>query len=337
MISSASHDLFRRRCGDARRFVLTTHLNPDGDAIGSVVSLALFLQSLGKELRIVNHDRAPDNLAFIEVPEFPVEAYDPGRHDACLEAADRLILVDNSAPDRLGRMESPLARLADRTLCIDHHPARDAPWADNIVDVESCATAIMIYELTRACGWQPDRRAAEAIYVGLATDTGFFRFNSTNVRCHEVAAELLATGIGPARAYGEIYERNSVAFTRLLGHALTGLRTAADGAIVAVKIERTLLQDLQAEDEDTSEITTALLAIDGVRVALLFRELSEGRVKVSLRSKGELDVHSLATEYGGGGHRNASGIVMPGELDRVTDTVIERAATLLAAARQSGS
>ena len=188
----------------------------------------------------------------------------------------------------------------------------------------------MIRELTRECGWTPDLRAATALYVGLATDTGFFRFNSTNARGHEIAAELLGLGVESAPIYQKIYERNSLPLTRLLGRALADVRTHAEGAVASVRITLELLDELDARDVDTSEITTALLVMDGIRIALLFRELDGGRVKVSLRSKGEMNVHLLASEFGGGGHRNASGIVMPGEIDDVISTVTQRALNLVA-------
>jgi phosphoesterase RecJ-like protein len=193
----------------------------------------------------------------------------------------------------------------------------------------------MIYDLVRGWGWSPDLRAAEAMYVGLVTDTGFFRFNSTNPHAHEVAAEMLELGVVPGRAYRELYERNTLAFTRLLGHALAGLRLDAGGEVATVRLDREAIERLEAEDVDTSEITTAQLALDGVSVALLFRELPDGRVKVSLRSKGTVDLHSLAGEFGGGGHRNASGIVMNGPLDDAVRTVTERVGSLLGSQRSA--
>ena len=223
---------------------------------------------------------------------------------------------------------------AEKTLCLDHHPSRTAPWAHAINDMESCATTAVIYDLTKNCGWQPDLHAAQAIYVGLATDTGFFRFNSTNARAHAIAAELLSLGVRPDQVYRRIYERNSPAFTLLLGHALTGLRLDAGGAVASVKITRQLIDRLEAANEDPAEITTTMLALDGVLIAVLYRELEDGRIKVSLRSKGELNVHSLALEFGGGGHKNASGIVMSGALDDVVEVVNAKAAALVAAKSQ---
>lgn len=335
MISAEAIRMFHDLCASARSVVLTTHINPDGDAIGSQYALAAFLRGDGRRLRVINRDPTPEFLRFVEAPDLPVEPYDPARHDELLRQADLVILVDNSAPDRLGEMEPIMAEVAEHTLCIDHHPTRDARWGHNIVDVDSCATTAIIYELTRDAGWTPDQRTAEAIFVGLATDTGFFRFNSTTSTAYAIAAELVEAGVEPARIYREIHERNSLPFTLLLGHALAGLRIFAGGAIASVTITRDQVVELGAEEEDTAEITTPMLALDGVRVAALYRELADGRVKVSLRSKGDLDVHRLATEFGGGGHRNASGIVMTGGLEEVVRVVTERCAAMLAAADES--
>ena len=331
MIGAEQIGLFHDLCDRADSIVLTTHINPDGDALGSEYSLVSFLRDRGKSPRVINRDATPENLRFLEIPGLPAETYDAALHDAVLREADLVILVDNSAPDRLGEMDPESRSSGWRPLCVDHHPTRAAGWGHNIADVKSSATTAMIYELTRERGWRPDLRAAEAIYVGLATDTGFFRFNSTSARAHAIAAELMELGVEPASIYREIHERNSVALTRLLGRALSGLRIDAGGAIASVTITREMLLETQAENEDHAEITTPMLALDGVRVAALYRELPDGRIKVSLRSKGDLNVHRLAIEFGGGGHRNASGIVMEGELEEVVRTVTQRSVAMLEA------
>ena len=322
MIRSADLELFRTLTGRARRTVLSTHINPDGDAIGSEVGVAHYLRAMGAQTRVVNHDETPDVLKFIESDQVKVELYEPERHDAAFAEADLVVLLDNSAPDRLGRMEKVVMASASRLLCIDHHPTKGTPWAHNIIEEGSSATAAMVYELVTRCGWTPDLRTAEALYVGLSTDTGVFRFNSTTPRAHEIAAELMRLGVQPARCFQEIYERNSLAFTRLLGHALAGLEVHDNGRVAAVRITRAMVDACEADGIDTSEMTTSLLAMDGVQLALLFRELSDGRVKVSLRSKGELDVHHLASTFGGGGHRNASGIVMKGDIEDVSRQIV---------------
>ena len=328
MIASEGHELFLRLIERSRTFVLTTHMNPDGDAIGSQLGLARFLASRGGEVRLVNQDPTPVTLLFLEDETLCVEVFDEVTHGPVLSGTDLILLLDNSVPDRLGRMEQIMRASADRVLCVDHHPTRVSPWAENILDEDACATASIVYDLIRNLGWNLDRRIAEALFVGIATDTGFFRFNSTTTRAYEIAAELMRAGVNPARCYQEIYERNSVAYTRLLGYALTGLRLDADGAVASVRITRDREEQCGAKDEDTSEMTTVLLALDRVRVAILIREMEGGQIKVSLRSKGDLDVRLLASEFGGGGHRNASGIVLEGDLDEVAEKVIARASDL---------
>jgi len=328
MLADRDHAAFRERIERCRTFALVTHVNPDGDALGSEIGLADYLRARGREVVIVNHDPVPESLAFLDFGGTELRTYDAGRDDAVLAAVDRIVLLDNSAPDRLGALEGPLRRWADRVTCIDHHPTRGTPWAESLLDVGASATALLIPELLREAGYRPGRGAAEALYVGIATDTGFFRFNSTSPRVLRTAAELLELGVDAASCYREIYERNSPSFTRLLGLALAGLQLDADGRVVSVRITPEMVASAGANGADVSEMSTPLLAIDGVRIAVLFRELPDGRVKVSLRSKGQLDVHRLALGFGGGGHRNASGIVTEGTLEAVARRVLHEAVAL---------
>ena len=325
MTSSRDHALFRDLMQSHRRFVLTTHVNPDGDAIGSQIAVGRFLAQRGADVRIVNHDDTPSNLVFLETGTPPREVYDGATHDGLLASVDLIVLLDNSAPDRLGRMEPVMRASGDHVLCIDHHPTRETPWAHDILDEDACATACIVYDLILGAGSTLDSNAAEALFVGLATDTGFFRFNSTTARAFEIGADLMQLGVGPARCYQEVYERNSPEFTRLLGQALSNLRLDADGEVASIRVTREMVERCGAGDEDTSEMTTALLATEHVRIAILFREVTDDQIKVSLRSKGDLDVRLLAMEFGGGGHRNASGIVAHGSLDDLVERVIARA------------
>lgn len=332
-MTPGDHALFGAMLERAKLYVLVTHVNPDGDAIGSLVGLGRYLLSLGFEVRLVNQDATPAELRFLEVDGPAAEAYDPGRHDGLLDAADAIVLVDNSAPDRLGRIEAGARARAAKTFCIDHHPTRTTPWAANIIDTSASATAILIYELIRERRGSVDSKGAEALYAGLATDTGFFRFSSTSPRAFRVAAELLEAGADPTRCFREIYERNSPSYTKLLGRALAGLSLAAGGAVATIGITLEMIEACGAAGVDTSEFTTPLLAVDGVRIAILFREMADGRIKVSLRSKGDLDVQKMAAEFGGGGHRNASGIVVTGRFGDIVDKVTLRAAALATDAR----
>jgi phosphoesterase RecJ-like protein len=328
MIGEAERAQFARLVDEARLCVLVTHVNPDGDAIGSEIGLARFLLARGGEVRIINQDRTPESLRWLEFDGPQAESYEAPRHDGVLDACDAIVLLDNSAPDRLGRMEPAVRARAAKTFCIDHHPTRETPWRKNIIDTSACATAALVYELVTGLGGTIDRAAAEALYAGLSTDTGFFRFNSTSPRAFRIAAALLEAGADPTRSYGEVYERNSPAYTRLLGRALTGLTLAAGGKVGVIGVTRRMVEEAGADGVDLSEVTTPVLAVDGVRIAVFVRELPDGKVKVSLRSKGDLDVQRLAAAFGGGGHRNASGIVMPGAYEDVVKIITDSAVAL---------
>ncbi len=329
MVDEQGHALFRQVTGSLQEVVLTAHMHPDGDALGAQLGLAGFLLARGVDVTIINPDPVAKSLRFIVHERHEVQTWEPERHAGILEETGRIILLDNSAPDRLGRMEQVMMNHAGKVLCIDHHPTRQVPWEHLILDRSSSATAAMVYELMTGAGWTPDLPAAAALFAGLATDTGFFRFNSTNSAAHRIAADLLDTGVDTAECYREVSENNSLEYTRLLGSALAGLRLDGDGGVASMRIDRAMQDGLGAWKVDTSEMTTPMLAVQGVRIALLFRDTGDGNIKVSLRSKGSINVHGLALEYGGGGHPNASGIVTPGVLDTVAESIIAGAVRLL--------
>ena len=194
-LTAEQHERFAAACEAAETFVLTTHMHPDGDALGSEIALARYLVSQGKTVRLINGDPTPELFAFVTEGSPPIEVYDSAIHDDAIRDCDCIVLVDNSAPDRLGRMEPIMLSVAADVLCIDHHPTRKAPWAENILQVGASATAALVWDLLRQCGWEPDARTCDAIFVGLATDTGFFRFNSASAYAHRVAADLLDRGV----------------------------------------------------------------------------------------------------------------------------------------------
>ena len=178
-------------------------------------------------------------------------------------------------------------------------------------------------------GGQVDRLAAQAAYVSLVTDTGYFRFSKTSPRCHEAAAEMLAAGVDPPKVYEEVYERNSAALLRLGGTALADLKQEEEGRLAWVSLTRDQVVRCRAEMEDTSDIVNDLLSIDGVRLAVLFKEMEGRKTKLSFRSKGGLDVNRLAARFGGGGHTNAAGAVVAGGVEETASTVLPLCRELL--------
>lgn len=303
-------DLVRPGC----RFVLTTHVHPDADGIGSEVALAALLRALGARATIVNSDPTPPALAFLDGAG-EIETYDSRAHAAALAEADAIIMLDNADPARLGAMESAVRAARARTVTIDHHPDPDPFWSMHLVREGASSTAEVVFDLARAAGVQLPPAALRGLYAGLVGDTGRFRFGSTSASALNMAAELVAQGVSPPALFAQMEERASAPYLKLQGRLLAGMEILVDGRLVALTAPRSLVVELGAEAEDTSEIINEALRLETSRVAVLFREQGTGQTKVSLRSKGAIDVNRLARRHGGGGHVNASGIVLEEGLD----------------------
>ena len=312
----------------ARRAALATHITPDGDGIGAEICLLSHLKSRGMDARVINTEPLAAKYRFLD-PEGAVETYDAARHDAFLRDADLIFMLDNSATSRMGSLEPAIRASRATTVCIDHHNVLEPFWKVNIVDPEACATGELVFQIIKALGGRIDRSAAQAAYVSLVTDTGYFRFSKTSPRCHEAAAEMLAAGVSPPLVYEQVFERSSAALVRLAGVAMAGLRLEEGGRLAWISLTREQVQGCQAEMEDTSDVVNELLTIDGVRFAVLFKGLEDDRTKLSFRSKGDLDVNRLAGRFGGGGHTNAAGAIVPGGLEETIRRVLPSCRELL--------
>ena len=313
----------------ARKILLTTHQNADGDGLGSELALSAYLKGIGKDTLILNPDEPPERYRFLD-PSGEVRFFDETSGPALVQGCDLIITLDNSSLHRLGRMEQAVRNSAAVTLCVDHHSTTDPFWGVNVIDESACATGEMVHDLIKALGGTLDTASAIALYTAMVTDTGNFRFSKTSPRTHRIAAELLAKGVDPGRVYELVYEQQAEGFVRLMGVALSAFRLEQGGRLGWIALSRRQIMDCGAEQADTSEIVNHLFAIGGVRVCLLFKELPDGKVKVSLRSKGSIDVHQVATTYGGGGHQNASGAVVEGPLESAVARVVADASALLA-------
>lgn len=305
----------------AKTAALVTHVTPDGDGIGAEICLHSYLVSRGIETRILNTEPLPLKYRFLDT-RGAVEVFEAVRHDAFVRAADLIIMLDNSAPSRLGSIEAATRASRATTICIDHHNLTDPFWKVSLVDPEASATGELVYRIIKTLGGRPDFAATQAAYVSLVTDTGYFRFGKTSPGAHESAADMLAQGVSPPRVYSEVFERHSAAFVRLSGVALKDLRLEEGDRLAWITLTHAQVLACDAEAEDTSDVVNELLTIDGVRVAALFKGLDGGKVKISLRSKGPLDVNRIAQTFGGGGHTNASGAVVPGTLEEVSTRVL---------------
>jgi bifunctional oligoribonuclease and PAP phosphatase NrnA len=317
-------ELIRRH----RRFLASSHEHPDGDAIGAMLGLGLLLEELGKDALLVLDDPVPRIYRFLD-PDARIRCYEPSRDDPALAACDAAFVLDVGSLDRVGKVGAALARHRVPTVCIDHHATNDTFADVNVVVRDAASTASLIFDLLRALGRQPSPAIADALLTGLATDTGWFRFPNTSPQALRDAAALREAGADPARIYARVYEDLSAARMRLLGLAMADLREEAGGRLVYFVVTRPMFAETGAEDSEVEGFVDSFRKIGGVEIIVFFREQPDGRTRVSLRAKGDLDVGTLAAQLGGGGHRAAAGAVLDEPLAAAMPRVLAAARCLL--------
>jgi len=291
------------------RILLTTHENPDGDGVGAAIALAAHLKAKGKQVRIVVTPSLPENLRFLD-PEGWVEAYDPvAQHQALAAWPDAWLLIDASEPHRMGPIFSPFEATQASRACLDHH-LKDAPkgFDDEFTDSTASASTELVYDLVRprVAGDFP-AVMAQALYAGLVSDTGNFRHSNSTPKVHRAAADLIAQGVHPARTFNALYQTATPAKLRLFGRAMGGLQLREEGRFAYVCVTQADLTACGATHEDLDDLVEEPRKLRGVEVAALFSETADGRAKVSLRSRERVDVNAVCRQFGGGGHRLASG------------------------------
>ncbi|MDP1677354.1 MAG: bifunctional oligoribonuclease/PAP phosphatase NrnA [Bacteroidota bacterium] len=309
-------------------FVITTHVNPDADAIGSEVALASFLHNKGKQVKIVNQSETPDHLIFL-TKIFPVETYS-SHLDHHILKADCFIVIDTNSPKRFSAFADIVQKSKAYKVCIDHHLEHDQ-FADlYIIDTEVPAASELLYRiLVYVDNTSITKPIADALYAGIMTDTGSFKFPKTDSETHTITADLLARGVNPYEIYQEIFENGAINKLHLLGKALESIEMHDNGKISAMVLPRSVFSETNSSEADVDNFTNYVLSIKGVIVGLVFVELSDG-VKVSFRSKGDISVNTLAKQFNGGGHKNAAGARIKGLLLReAVNLVIEKTKLML--------
>lgn len=308
----------------ARRVVLTTHINADGDGAGCQVALATYLAGRGARVALINPTPFPALYRYlVREPGWILDASTPAAADAIREA-DAIVVLDTSEPNRLGKLARAIRE--HTVIVIDHHPPGEANIPGVVLrDPGACATGELVYDLLLAAGfeepWPPE--VVEGLYVAIVTDTGSFRFANTTPRAHLIAADLMRRGLDPEAVYRRIFANVPLRRIHLLRAALERLEVDHELPITWISIPRDVADALGATSEDLDGIVEHARSIEGTEVALLFRELADGATKVSFRSAGDVDVNVLARRFGGGGHVKAAGALIPAPLERVRAEVLE--------------
>jgi phosphoesterase RecJ-like protein len=294
-----------------RRFVVTSHARPDGDGIGSALACAQILRHMGKEADVVMHDGVPRIYQSLPFADRVI-------HSESVPSNDAVIILECDSIKR-----TQLKGLEDCFLIsIDHHVSGRNFAQVNWIDSSAMATAELVYRMARLAGVPVDAPIATCLYTALMTDTGSFMFEGTNEHTFAIARELVLAGADPAHCARNIYFGHSTAKLRLLGAALANLHREESLAWIWASQEQ--MERFGAREEDCEGLVNYALSIGDVQVAVFFRELPDGRWRVSLRSKGEVNVSAVAEHFGGGGHKCAGGCSLDGPMGVAVSRVIER-------------
>ena len=315
---------------ESSRILLTTHLSPDGDALGSQIAFGRFLEKRGHQVDMINADEAPRNLEWMPGVD-DVDIFDGSldQHEAIAEA-DAIFVLDTNGADRLGKLGSMVQQSAATKVLIDHHQ-RPEQWFDvYYLRTSAAATGELIYEIIDAVDLSLiDSPIATALYTAIMTDTGSFRYSNVSPDVHRIIADILERGaIQPAPIHERIYDRKSMAGLRLLGRMLNRIRLRYDGQVGYSVVTQRMVRETNASWDEKEGFVNYVLSIEGVKAALLFSEVSDG-AKISFRSEADVAVDAWARHFGGGGHQNASGAYVKKPFEEAIEAVLDAAPRFL--------
>jgi phosphoesterase RecJ-like protein len=312
--------------GARRRFVLSSHSRPDGDSIGSQLAMAYALRGLGKEVTVVNSDAAPAPLmSFPGVPQIEIAKRVTGDFDAA-------IIMECSDLARTG------VEGLDRyfVINIDHHPGNSEYGQINWFDASAAACAEMVYEVVRALGAPRSIEIATHVYLAILTDTGSFHYSGISPRTFDICRELLIDGVDPVRVARSVYDSNSMSRLRLMGTVLNGMRVDESGQVAAIYLDHAMTQEAGGTYEETDGLVNLPLTVKEILVVVFFKQTEGDEYRVSLRSKGDIDIGVVAKAFGGGGHKNAAGCTVRGDVASLRTLFVQKGQQAIIAGQERG-
>ena len=308
-------------------FLISSHVRPDADALGSELGMRAILLAMGKKVSIVNASAPPANLQFMNPPGVVLKLNETVTK-ATMPQHDVVIIVDTSAWQQLGSMADVIQASPAKRVVIDHHVSSDNLNALELKDVTSAATGELICEIAEYFGITFDSDVANWLYAAIATDTGWFRFPSTSARTMRIAARLMDLGAIPHYVYNLVHEQSSLARVRLGGRVLSRTQVEAEGRLAWIYADSKDMAETGAVPSDTEGLVNVCLTVGGAEAAFVAVELQTGQIKFSLRSRVPLDVAAVAEQFGGGGHKAAAGAFLNEPYDAAIEKIL--AATVAA-------
>jgi bifunctional oligoribonuclease and PAP phosphatase NrnA len=304
-----------------QRFSLTSHIRPDCDALGSELGLAMILEAMGKTVTIVNGQKTPSNLEFID-PDKRIQTFNETIQPQQLDSIEVAIILDTSAWVQLGSVADWLKQTSAKKVLIDHHLGEDDLGAVMFKDTSAEATGRLIVDAAEALGVKLTATIAMPLFAALATDTGWFRFGSAREVAFFAGAKLVAAGASPSQIYGDLYEQETIGRVKLRGVVLARTELECEGKLVHTFIRLDDFKATGALPSDTEDLINLTLAIKGTQFAVIFVELTPGKYKISFRSRCSLDCSQIAQKFQGGGHKAAAGGYIDGEIKQVQEQVL---------------
>ncbi|MCK5706209.1 MAG: bifunctional oligoribonuclease/PAP phosphatase NrnA [Candidatus Aureabacteria bacterium] len=320
-----SFDTMKEIIESKKRFIISSHINPDGDSIGSEIAVLNMLKDLGKEVLVINSSITPDNCLFLKGANEIIEhGHLTSEERSFIKKADVFIVLDVNEIKRIGIVSNILENTSLYTICIDHHVLSHPSMDLSIVKEDASATGEIIYHFMKYAGYRITLNIAEAIYVSIATDTGSFQYSNTTIESHKIAAEFLSMGLNHSHIYENYSCNQPLRKAHLFISVISTMQTECNGKIIWMQMTQDMLKQTKAKSQDSEGIINFAMNIKGVKVILFFKELEGEKVKVSLRSRKHYNVRTIASSLGGGGHNNASGILMKGSLEETIPKLLTK-------------
>ncbi len=311
-----------------QRFLLTSHIRPDCDALGSELGMAGVLEALGKDVLIVNGQSTPPNLAFID-PEKRIRTIGEDIQPSDLEDRQVLMILDTSAWAQLGHMGDVIKTTKAKKIILDHHISEDDLGATPFKNSQAEATGRLVAEAADHLGVELNPAIATPLFAAVATDTGWYRFPSATSDTYRLAGRLIDAGASPPGIYGDLYEQETLGRCRLRGVILSRLETELDGRLVHTYVRKNDFAETGAVPQDTEDAINLSLAISGTQFAVIMVEQQTGGFKLSFRSRCAVDCSEVASEFGGGGHKAAAGAFINEPFESARQKVLDHVRSVL--------